>query len=126
MIADDSERIQYQILAARAKGDLGNVMLRTGQPAEAVRCLREAAGFFEANGAAATKDAHLKRFFAETCMLLGEALEKSAANSTEALDFYRKGSALWQDLQTEDTLKHSDLSKPDEAARRLRELESRL
>ncbi len=126
LIADDAERIQYQILAARAKSDLGGIMLKSGQTAEAIRLLREAAGFYEANGAAKTKDAHLKRYFAETCMLLGEALEQSAANSAEAVNFYRRSSEIWQDLQAQGTLKHTDLSKPGDAARRLRELESRI
>jgi serine/threonine protein kinase len=129
----DGERVQPKILAARTRAGYGGALASIGETAEGLRHLREAVRFYEEADAANTLDAHLKRYFAESCSALATALVESVnivdarqGIYNEARVYYGRSLQLWQALQRQGALRYSDSSRPEALARRLNELDARL
>lgn len=107
----DSERIQTKILAARTRMLLGTALIFERKRDEGLQNLREAVRFYESIDAENSTDSHLKRFFAEARARLADALVKDLKTAVEAHENYRQSLEIWQNLQSQGTLRHADLAQ---------------
>jgi len=123
IIALDADRMQVKILAARARAALGQALVLTGQVSEGLSYLRQTLEFYEASGAAATLDAHLKRHYAEALAQTAAAVIKlNPENSAEARDLYHRSYDLWRDLEQRNVIRQTDLKQLENSSQALSKL----
>jgi serine/threonine protein kinase/tetratricopeptide (TPR) repeat protein len=123
ILALDTERMQVKILAARARAALGQALVLTGQVSEGLQYLRQSLEFYEAAGAGATIDAHLKRHFADALAQTAAAVIKlNPESSIEARDLYRRSYDLWRDLEQRNVMRRSDTARMENVAQALGKL----